>query len=104
VHFGRYRSRADEAVVRTVPDATAGPRSFVRKHKVPYPVPRHPRLPISHSFGFNGTPYTVVIDRRGEMVAQIHGASAVTRLPKILDDLLKETPKEEAPKEEAPRS
>jgi len=32
----------------------------------------------------------VVVDRKGEMVAQIHGVSAVNRLPKILDDLLRD--------------
>jgi hypothetical protein len=62
----------------------------VRKYKATYPVALDPRLTIGNTFGFKGTPYTVVIDRRGEMVQQIHGASAVTRLPKILDDLLKE--------------
>jgi len=35
----------------------------------------------------------VVVDRQGEIVARVHGASAVTRLPRILDELLKkETP------------
>src|SRR5881397_1147273 len=47
-----------------------------------------PRLTIANRFGFNGTPYTVVVDRRGEMVARIHGESAVNRLPRILDGLV----------------
>jgi len=51
-----------------------------------------PRLTIANRFGFNGTPYTVVVDRRGEMVARIHGESAVTRLPRILDGLLGKAP------------
>jgi hypothetical protein len=59
---------------------------------VNYPVALDPRLNIGNTFGFKGTPYTVVIDQKGEMVAQIHGQGAVARLPKILDDLLKEPP------------
>ncbi len=70
--------------------------SYVRKYKVTYPVALDPKLTIGNTFGFKGTPYTVVIDRRGEMVAQIHGASAVSRLPRVLDELLL--------KEEPPRS
>jgi len=31
-----------------------------------------------------------VVDRKGEMVAQIHGVSALNRLPKILDELVRE--------------
>ena len=57
-----------------------------------YPVALDPKLTIGNTFGFKGTPYTVVIDRRGEMVSQIHGASAVSRLPRILDELLKANP------------
>jgi hypothetical protein len=34
----------------------------------------------------------VVIDRKGEMVMQAHGQSVVGRLPKFLDELLKQEP------------
>jgi len=65
-------------------------RRFIRSHRVTYPVALDPKLIIGNRFGFRGTPYTVVVDRKGEMVAQIHGVSALNRLPKILDDLLRE--------------
>jgi peroxiredoxin len=94
--FEKYRAQEVEVVAIHVQDTAADTRAFVRKYKATYPVALDPRLTIGNTFGFKGTPYTVVIDRRGEMVAQIHGASAVARLPKILDDLLK--------KDEAPRS
>ena len=96
--FEKYRAREVEVVTIHVQDTAADTRAFVRKYKATYPVALDPRLTIGNTFGFKGTPYTVVIDRRGEMVAQIHGASAVARLPKILDDLLKDQPKEEAPR------
>ena len=78
-----------EVLALHVQDTAADTRSFVRTHKVSYPVALDPKLAIGNSFGFKGTPYTVVIDRRGEMVAQIKGESAITRLPRILDELLK---------------
>lgn len=93
--FDKYRSKDVEVVAVHVQDTAADTRAFVRKYKATYPVALDPRLTIGNTFGFKGTPYTVVIDRRGEMVAQIHGASAVSRLPRILDELLKD---------EAPRS
>ncbi len=93
--FDKYRSKDVEVVAVHVQDTAADTRAFARKYKATYPVALDPRLTIGNTFGFKGTPYTVVIDRRGEMVAQIHGASAVSRLPRILDELLKN---------EAPRS
>jgi peroxiredoxin len=87
--IARYRDRGVEFVALHVQDTVADVRRFVKAQKVTYPVALDPRLAIGNRFGFKGTPYTVVIDRRGEMVAQIHGASAVTRLPRLLDDALR---------------
>jgi peroxiredoxin len=85
----RYRDRGVEVLALHVQDTAADARRFVRAHKVAYDVALDPKLVIGNRFGFKGTPYTVVIDRKGEMVARIHGESAVTRLPRILDDVLR---------------
>lgn len=85
----RYRARDVEVLAIHVQDTAADVRRFVRAQRVTYPVALDPRLTIGNLFDFKGTPYTVVIDRDGEMVARLHGASVVNRLPKILDDLLK---------------
>lgn len=89
----RYRARGVEVIAVHVQDTVADTRAFVRANKVTYPVALDPKLSIGNSFGFKGTPYTVVIDQKGEMVAQISGQSALTRLPRILDELLKKEPK-----------
>ncbi len=86
----RYRGRGVEVLALHVQDTAADARRFVRTHKVAYDVALDPRLVIGNRFGFKGTPYTVVIDRKGEMVARIHGESAVTRLPRILDEVLRQ--------------
>jgi peroxiredoxin len=86
----KYREREVEGLALHVQDTAADTRAFVKKYKVTYPVALDPKLTIGNTFGFKGTPYTVVIDQKGEMVAQLHGASAVSKLPRILDDLLKE--------------
>ena len=87
--FDRYRARGVELLALHVQDTVTDTRAFLRANKVSYPVAMDPRLTIGNSFGFKGTPYTVVIDQKGEMVAQIRGQSAVARLPRILDELLK---------------
>jgi peroxiredoxin len=84
-----YHDRGVEFVALHVQDTVADTRRFVRAQKVTYPVAFDPRLTIGNRFGFEGTPYTVVIDRKGELVARIRGESAVSRLPRILDEALR---------------
>jgi len=88
----RYRERGVEVLAIHVQDTVPDVRRFIRANKVTYPVTLDPKLVIGNRYGFKGTPYTVVVDRRGEMVARLHGASVVGRLPRILDELLKKEP------------
>lgn len=85
----RYRARDVEVLAIHVQDTAADARSFMRTNRVSYPVALDPRLTMGNQFGFKGTPYTVVVDRKGEIVARIVGQSAVTKLPAILDALLR---------------
>ena len=84
----RYRPRGVEVLALHVQDTTPDVRRFVAAHKVAYAVALDPKLAVGNRFGFKGTPYTVVVDKKGELVARIHGVSAVARLPRILDGLL----------------
>lgn len=89
----RYRDRAVEFLALHVQDTVTDTRRFIRAQKVTYPVALDPKLATGNAFGFKGTPYTVVVDLNGEMVARIHGESAVGRLPRIIDDALAKAPK-----------
>jgi peroxiredoxin len=84
----RYRARGVEVLAIHVQDTALDAQRFVSEQHVGYPVALDPRLTIANRFGFTGTPYTVVVDTRGEMVARIHGESGVSRLPRILDGLV----------------
>lgn len=88
----RYRDHDVEIIAVHVQDTVTDVRRFVRANKVVYAVALDPRLSLGNRFGFKGTPYTVVIDKKGEMVAQVHGQGVVSRLPRTLDGLLKQTP------------
>jgi peroxiredoxin len=85
----RYRPRNVEVLAIHVQDTAADARAFIRTNRVSYPVALDPRLTMGNQYGFKGAPYTVVVDRRGEIVARLVGESAVTKLPRILDDLLR---------------
>ena len=84
----RYKDRDVEIVAIHVQDTAADVRSFVRANKATYTIALDPSLTIGNRFGFKGTPYTVVIDRKGEMVARLAGEGAIRRLPSLLDGLL----------------
>ena len=84
----RYGPRGVEVLALHVQDTAAEARRFARDQKPGYAIALDPKLLVGNRYGVRGTPYTVVIDRRGEIVARLPGESAVTRLPRILDDAL----------------
>ena len=84
----RYRTRDVELLAIHVQDTAADTRAFIRANRVAYPVALDPRLTIGNHYGFKGSPYTVVVDRKGEIVARLVGESSVSKLPRILDALL----------------
>ena len=88
----RYRARGVDFIAVHVQDTAANARRFVRTHRIAFPVALDPQLAIANTFAFKGTPATVVIDRKGALAARIDGESAVTRLPRILDDVLRTDP------------
>ena len=84
----RYGPRGVEVLALHVQDTAADVRTFAREQKPAYAIALDPKLFIGNRYGMRGTPYTVVIDRRGEIVARLSGESAISRLPRILDDAL----------------
>ena len=88
----RYRDRGVEIIAIHVQDTATDTKRFIATTKATYPVALDPRLNLGNRFGFKGAPYTVVIDKKGEMVIQRHGEGSVSRLPRTLDGLLKADP------------
>jgi peroxiredoxin len=88
----RYRNRDVTVLAIHVQDTATDARSFARAHKTVYPIGLDPRLTLGNRFGFHGAPYTVVIDRKGEIAARITGEGAMRRLPRILDELIRAQP------------
>jgi peroxiredoxin len=88
----KYRDRGVEVIAFHVQDTPTDARRFVSSHPVTYHVALDPKLTVGNRFGMTGTPYTMVVDRKGEIVARLAGESAPTKLPRILDSALAQRP------------
>jgi cytochrome c biogenesis protein CcmG/thiol:disulfide interchange protein DsbE len=95
--YQKYKASGVALVGVQVQDTEADARRFLQAHKASYPAGLDPRLTIAGRFGFRGTPYTVIINKRGEMVARIHGRADEARLARILDPLVKPAPARRPP-------
>ena len=85
----RYRDRDVVIVAIHVQDTVSDVRQFMKANNATYPIAVDPRLTLGNRYGFKGSPYTVVIDRKGEIVQRLAGEGGPNRLPKLLDGLLK---------------
>jgi cytochrome c biogenesis protein CcmG/thiol:disulfide interchange protein DsbE len=95
--YQKYRTSGVEFVSIQVQDTEADARQFLKVNKATYPAGLDPRLKIANRFGFRGTPYTVVVNKRGEIVARIRGRADEGRLSRILDPLVKPAPPRKPP-------
>ena len=95
--YEKYRSRGVEVVGVQIQDTAADARRFLKEHGATYPAGLDPHLTIANRFGFKGTPYTVLIDRKGEVVARIHGRVDEGRLTRSLDPLVSPPPTRKLP-------
>jgi thiol-disulfide isomerase/thioredoxin len=95
--YARYRARGVALVAIHVQDTEADARRFLAEHRQTYPAGLDPRLAIARRFGFRGTPYTVIVDRRGEIVRRFHGRASEGLLARTLNGLLQEQPRRTPP-------
>jgi cytochrome c biogenesis protein CcmG/thiol:disulfide interchange protein DsbE len=93
----KYRPAGVEVVGIQVEDTAADARRFLEAHGATYPAGLDPHLLIANRFKARGTPYTIVISKRGEIVARIPGRADEARLARVLDPLVKEPPKRKPP-------
>ena len=91
--YRKYKPLGVEFVGIQVQDTEAEARKFLKAHDATYPTGLDPALKIANRFGFKGTPYTVVISRKGEMMARIRGSADEARLAKAIDPLLPKKPR-----------
>ena len=84
----KYRERDLELVGVHVNDTAAEARAWRKRYGQTYPAVLDHGARMATRFGFKRAPYTVVIDKRGEMVKHITGTADDARLGKLLEPLL----------------
>ena len=95
--YEKYGPRGVEVVAIHIQDTAADARQFLKDHGAKYPAGLDPHLTIANRFGWKGAPYTIVISKKGEMVARIHGRADEARLTRVLDPLLGAPPTTKPP-------
>lgn len=94
----KYRDREVEVIGVHVNDTAAEARAWRKRYKQTYGAVLDPGARMATRFGFKVAPYTVVVDKRGEVVKRITGAADEARLTKLLDPLLAASPPSTTPR------
>jgi len=95
--YERYRGRDVEVLALQVDDPEPNARAFLKRHRASYAAALDPGLLVANRFGFKRAPYTVIINKRGEIVARLDATADEARLRSAIDAALKPPPKRGAP-------
>src|SRR6266567_2661829 len=87
--YERYRERDVEVLALHVDDPEPNARAFLKRHRAGYAAALDPGLLVANRFGFKRAPYTVVINKRGEIVARLDATADEARLAAAIDSALK---------------
>ena len=95
--YDRYKTRDVEVLAIHVDDPEPDARAFLERHRATYPVVLDPGQRVANRFGFKRAPYTVVVNKRGEIAARLDASADEARLRAAIDAALKPPPRRGAP-------
>ena len=87
--YERYQDRDVEFLALHVEDTERDARRFLRAHRTTYQTALDPDVRVANRFGFKRAPYTIVINKRGEIVARLEATADEARLAAAIDSALK---------------
>ena len=87
--YERYQDRDVEFLALHVEDTERDARRFLRAHRTTYHTALDPDIRVANRFGFRRAPYTIVINKRGEIVARLEATADEARLAAAIDSALK---------------
>jgi peroxiredoxin len=87
--YDRYKERGVELLAIQVDDPERDARAFLQANRASYPAALDPSLRVANRFGFKRAPYTVIISKRGEIVARLDATADETRLAAAIEAALK---------------
>ena len=95
--YERYRDRDVEVLALHVDDPEPNARAFLKTHRAGYAAALDPGLRVANRFGFKRAPYTVIINKRGEIATRLDATADEARLRAAIDAALKPPPRRGAP-------
>jgi peroxiredoxin len=95
--YERYKARDVEVVAIHVDDPEPNARAFLKAHRAGYPAALDPGLLVANRFGFKRAPYTVIINKRGEIATRLDATADEARLRAAIDAALKPPSRRGAP-------
>jgi peroxiredoxin len=95
--YERYKDRGVEFLAVQVDDPERQARAFLQSHGATYPAALDPGLRVANRFGFKRAPYTVIVNKRGEIVARLEATVDEPHLAAAIETALKPPARRRAP-------
>src|SRR6266436_5121381 len=95
--YERYKDRGVEFLAVQVDDPERQARAFLQSHGATYPAALDPGLRVANRFGFKRAPYTVIVNKRGEITARLDATANESRLAAAIEAALKPPSRRRAP-------
>jgi len=95
--YDRYRSRGVALLAVQMDDTERDARAFLAAHRATYPSALDPGLRVANRFGVKRVPFTVVVNKRGEIAARLDATTDEARLAAAIDAALKPPARRKAP-------
>ena len=92
-----YQGRGVELLAIQMDDTERDARAFLEAHRATYPGALDPSLRLANRFGVKRVPFTVVVNKRGEIAARLDATTDEARLAAAIDTALKSPARPKAP-------
>jgi peroxiredoxin len=95
--YERYKSREVEVLAIHMDDTERDARTFLEAKGARYPAALDPSLRLANRFGVKRPPFTVIVNKRGEIAARLDATTDEARLAAAIDAALKSPARRKAP-------
>ena len=95
--YDRYQGHGVELLAIHMDDTERDARAFLGDQRATYPGALDPSLRLANRFGVKRVPFTVVVNKRGEISARLDGTADEARLTAAIDTALKPPARRKTP-------
>ena len=95
--YDRYKGRGVQVLALHMDDTGRDALAFLEAHRATYPGALDPGLRVANRFGIKRVPFTVVVNKRGEIAARLDPTTDEARLATAIDAALKSPARRRTP-------